>query len=253
VTEQDRAVEPDTAPSPYMSLRQAVRPAIFAYCLLAGDQERAGKLAAECEDLLAFTRDLLRATGQARVLGAGAGHEIARDGRADRQARLLDAYAEAGMLWAKVVGSSMALARTLTDRGDWAEVRGLADVFAAAGEKTAAADLRTMLGESVWETCREPLRGIGSQMPPDEVRKAIEALRTILREIPEEFPGRNAAVSRLLPPLAASIHAIMKQRGVEASYNSRVGHIAAGGVAKYPDLAGMSLDELSAEFEDACG
>jgi hypothetical protein len=251
MTEQEHAVEPDVAASPYMSLRQAVRPAIFAYCLLAGDQERAGKLAAECEDLLLLTRDLLKATGHARVLGAG--HEAAQDGGGDRQARLLDAYAEAGLLWAKVVGSSIALARTLLDRGDWAEVRRLADVFAAAGEKTAAADLRTMLGEAVWETCHEPLRGIRGQMPPDEVRNAIDALRTILREIPEELPTRNAMVNRCLPPLAASIHAIMKQRGIEASYDSRVGHIAAGGVAKYPDLAGMSLDELSAEFEDACG
>jgi hypothetical protein len=55
-------------PSPYLSLRQAVRPAIFAHQLLAGDAERAGKLAAECEELLLLTRDLLKAAGQARIL-----------------------------------------------------------------------------------------------------------------------------------------------------------------------------------------
>ena len=36
--------ESATATSPYLSLRQAVRPAILAHRLLAGDQERAGKL-----------------------------------------------------------------------------------------------------------------------------------------------------------------------------------------------------------------
>jgi hypothetical protein len=56
------------ATSPYLSLRQAVRPAIFAHQLLAGDAERAGELAAECEELLLLTRELLKAAGQARVL-----------------------------------------------------------------------------------------------------------------------------------------------------------------------------------------
>ena len=53
------------ATSPYLSLRQAVRPAIFAHQLLAGDAERAGELAAECEELLLLTRELLKAAGQA--------------------------------------------------------------------------------------------------------------------------------------------------------------------------------------------
>ena len=54
--------------SPYLSLRRAVRPAILAHRLLAGDPERAGKLAAECEDLLLLTRELLKAAGRARLL-----------------------------------------------------------------------------------------------------------------------------------------------------------------------------------------
>ncbi len=57
------------AASPYLALRQAVRPAILAHRLLAGDQERAGKLAAECEDLLFLTGELLKAAGRARILG----------------------------------------------------------------------------------------------------------------------------------------------------------------------------------------
>lgn len=71
MTTQERTVEPVMAPSVYLSLRNAVRPAIYAHFLLAEDQERAGQLAAECEDLLFLTRELLKAVGLAGILGAG--------------------------------------------------------------------------------------------------------------------------------------------------------------------------------------
>ena len=103
--------------SPYLSLRRAVQPAILAHCLLAADQERAGKLAAECEDLLFLTRELLRAAGRTRILAdeprPGSGRGDAGEDSGDRPAQLLDAYADAGLLWAKVVGSSLALAGAL--------------------------------------------------------------------------------------------------------------------------------------------
>lgn len=249
MTEQERLVQPATAASPYLSLRQAVRPAIFAHCLLAGDQERAGKLAAECEELLLRTRELLKAAGQVHVLAAEPGHEVPHEHGGDRQAQLLDAYADAGMLWAKVVGSTVVLAGMLLDRGDWDEVRRLANFFADAGEGNAAAYLRTQLGKAVWELYRGQLHGISNKMPPSEIRRTINVLQAILCEIPEDFPGQNAKVNRLLPPLAASIHAIMKSRDIEVPYDSRVEHIATGGVASYPDIVKMSLDELSAEFE----
>ena len=126
MTEHEQAVEPAMATSPYLSLRQAVRPAILAHYLLAGDQERAGKLAADCEDLLFLTRELLKAAGRVRILAAGpapgtleagerAGHDTPTEAGTDggRPAQLLDAYADAGLLWAKVVGSSLALAGAL--------------------------------------------------------------------------------------------------------------------------------------------
>src|SRR6266576_6132118 len=99
------------AASPYLALRQAVRPAILAHRLLAGDQERAAKLAAECEDLLFLTGELLKAAGRARILAAASGTApmVPNEEGGDRQAQLLDAYADAGLLWAKVVGSSLAL------------------------------------------------------------------------------------------------------------------------------------------------
>ena len=249
MTEQEHTVQPDPALSPYLSLRRAVQPAIFAYRLLAADQARAGKLAAECEDLLLLTRELVKAAGQAHLLAGQAAHEVAHVPGGDRQAQLLDAYADAGLLWAKVAGSCLALAGTLLDRGDWDEVRRLADFLHDAGEAESAAYLRSQLGAAVWEAYGGQLSGISNAMPPEDIRRAINVLRAILREVPEDFPGRNTEVNRLLPPLAASIYAIMQNEGAEISYNSRVEHIATGGVAMYPGIVTMSLDELSAEFE----
>jgi hypothetical protein len=252
----------EPATSPYLSLRQAVRPAIFAHRLLAGDAERAGTLVAECEELLLLTRKLLTAAGQARILGPEPGrepcpgpdeHSADKHGAdvhgAGRHERFLDAYADAGLLWAKVVGSSMVLARALLEAGDWEDVRQLAGFLADAGEGGAAADLRAQLGKAVWEAHYELLRGISNKMPPEEIGKVIKALRAVLREAPEEL---NREVNRLLVPLAASIYAIMRQRDIEIPYSSRVEHIATGGVAKYPDIVTISLDEIAAEFEGLC-
>jgi hypothetical protein len=286
---QERIVEPamgelltPPSPSPYLSLRRAVRPAIFAHFLLAEDRERAGRLAAECEDLLFLTRELLKAAGLAGILGpdpadadpagadpAGAGRLAARpagtgpleadpgperldeDG-GDRQAQLLGAYAEAGLLWAKVVGSTMALARGLLDRRDWDGARRLAGFLADAGEDGAAAELRIQLGKTVWDTYRGPLQDMSSKMAPAAIETAIAALRALLLEVPEDYPDRNRQVNRFLPPLAASVHAIMREQEVDIPYSSRVEHIATGGVARYPDIVELSLDEIAAEFEGIC-
>jgi hypothetical protein len=289
MTTQERTVVadfPTHPPSPYLSLRQAVRPAIFAHFLLAEDHERAGQLAAECEDLLFLTRELLKAAGLAGILGAGppgagppgagpprAGPPGAGPPRAEslgpeppgmtgsagleedgagRQEQLLGAYAEAGLLWAKMVGSTMALARGLLDRGDWDGVRRLAGFLADAGEDGAAAELRIQLGKAVWATHREQLQGIGNAMPAAAVGKAIDTLRAVLAEVPEDFPDRNREINRFLPPLAASVHAIMRAQEVDIPYSSRVEHIASGGVARYPDIVKVSLDEIAAEFDGTC-
>ena len=255
MSEQQGAVEAATGTSPYLTLRQAVRPAILAHWLLAGDQERAGRLAAECEDLLFLTRELLKAAGRARILvpePRTAIPDAPEDDHGDRPARLLDAYADAGLLWAKVVGSTLALAGTLIDRGEWEDVRRLASFLAGAGEESAAADLRIRLGNAVLEAHREQLHGISRQMPLAAIGPAIDALRAVLREVPENFPDRNGEVNRFLAPLASAIHTIMKDQGIDIPYSSRVEHIATGGVAKYPDIVKISLDELAAEFEGIC-
>ncbi len=255
MTEQERAISAAMAASPYLSLRQAVRPAILAHWLLAGDQERAGKLAAECEDLLFLTRELLKAAGRVRILADPAPSAEMPDSPesgGDRRAQLLDAYAEAGLLWAKVVGCSVALAQALIDRGEWDDVRRLAGFLAGAGEESAAADLRIQLGKAVFQTHREQLRVISNTMPPAAISAAINALRAVLRDVPEEFPDRNREVNRFLAALASAIHAIMKDQDIDIPFTSRVEHIATGGVAKYPDIVKMSLDELAAEFEGTC-
>src|SRR5947209_11430484 len=162
---KDSLVAMTDAASPYLALRQAVRPAILAHRLLAGDQERAGKLAAECEDLLYLTRELLKAAGRARILAAVPGPRMLDESGSDRQAQLVEAYADAGLLWAKVVGSSLALAGELIERGDWEDVRALASLLAGAGEESAAAELRTQLGGAVSGTHRERRRASSQNMP----------------------------------------------------------------------------------------
>ena len=257
MTTQERIVEPVMAPSPtppsvspYLSLRQVVRPAIFAHFLLAEDQERAGHLAAECEDLIFLTRELLKAAGLSRLLGAEpAGPASAQEDSGDRQEQLLGAYAEAGLLWAKVVGSTMALAMALLDRGDWDGVRRLASFLADAGEDSTAAELKIQLGKAVWGTYHDQLQGISNAMRPAAIGEAIDALRAVLREVPEDVPDRNREVNRFLAPLAASVHALMREQEMDIPYSSRVEHIAVGGVARYPDIVKLSLDEIAAEFE----
>jgi hypothetical protein len=252
MTTQERTVEPAMAPSVYLSLRNAVRPAIYAHFLLAEDRERAGQLAAECEDLLFLTRELLKAVGLAGVLGAEPGPGRLDEDGGDRQAQLLGAYAEAGLLWAKVVGSTMALARALLDRGDRDAVRRLAGFLAEAGEDGAAMELKVGLGQAVWAAHREPLQDISNTMPPAAIGTAIDALRAVLHEVPEDYPDRNREVNRFLAPLAASVHALMRAQEIAVPYDSRLEHIAAGGVARYPDIVKLSLDEVAAEFEGLC-
>ena len=160
--------------------------------------------------------------------------------------------AAAGLLWAKVVGSTMALARALLDRGDRDAVRRLAGFLAEAGEGGAATDLKIALGKAVWATHREPLQDISNTMRPAAIGTAIDALRAVLLEVPEDYPDRNREVNRFLAPLAASVHAIMRAQEIAIPYGSRLEHIAAGGVAKYPDIVKLSLDEIAAEFEGLC-
>jgi hypothetical protein len=231
--------------TPYLRTRRAVRPAILAQRLLAREQDRAGILAAECTELLALTRQLLIAAGHARLVD----EVLEPADPPDESATLLDVYADAAMAWARVVGSLTALGGTLLDQGEWDEVRRVATALADAGEDNAAADLRAQLGKAIWDQYHDQLRRIHSRMTPPEIAGSLATLRTVLRDVPEEFADRNREVNRLLALVAVAIAALRPTSGAEIPLDSRVEHIASGGVARYPELVAITLNELVTEFE----
>ncbi len=192
---------PATALSPYLSLRQAVRPAIVTYTVLAGEQEQAGALADEAEQLLEATRELLEAVGLVHLLTPRPGAQIRSDDQEDRQARLLAAYADAGMLWARVVGSSIALADGLLGQARWDDVLRLADFLDNADEKLVAESLRARANEAIRVDYHTRMNVIHDKMSKQETMAAIETLRSL----PRGFPERKLEIALRLRPLGTSI------------------------------------------------
>ena len=192
---------PATALSPYLSLRQAVRPAIVTYTILAGEQERAGALAEEAGQLLEATRKLLEAVGLVHLLSPEPGEEVPGDDQTDRQARLLAAYADAGILWAKVVGSSIALADGLLGQGRWDDVLRLADFLDNAGETVVAESLRGRANEAIHGNFYTRLNRIHDKMSREETAAAIDTLRSL----PRGFPERKLEIALRLRPLGTSV------------------------------------------------
>jgi hypothetical protein len=190
-----------TAVSPYLSLRQAVRPAIITYTVLAAEQERAGALVAEAEQLLGATRELLEAVGLVHLLSPRPGEEMAGNDRGDRQARLLAAYADAGIQWAKVVGSSIALADELLTQARWDDVLRLADFLDNAGETVVAESLRTRANEAIRGDFYARINSIHDRMTQEETAAAIDTLRSL----PREFPERKLEIALRLRPLGTSV------------------------------------------------
>jgi hypothetical protein len=195
------AQAPATALSPYLSLRQAVRPAIVTYTILASEQERAGALADEASQLLAATRELLEAVGLVHLLSPDPGAEIPGNDRGGRQARLLAAYADAGVLWAKVVGHSIALADGLLGQARWHDVLRLADFLDNAGETVVAESLRERANDAIRGEYYARISGIHDKMSIQETAAAIDTLRSL----PKEFPERKLEIALRLRPLGASV------------------------------------------------
>ena len=192
---------PATALSPYLSLREAVRPAIVTYTVLAGEQERAGVLADEATQLLEATRKLLEAVGLVHLLSPKPGEEMPGDDQTDRQARLLAAYADAGILWAKVVGSSIALADGLLGQGRGDDVLRLADFLDNAGEAVVADSLRARANEAIHSDFYTRLNRIHDKMSQEETAAAIDTLRSL----PRGFPERKLEIALRLRPLGTSV------------------------------------------------
>lgn len=192
---------PATALSPYLSLRQAVRPAIVTYTVLASEQERAGALADEARQLLEATRELLEAVGLVHLLSPDPGAEIPGNDGGDRQARLLAAYADAGVLWAKVVGHSIALADGLLGQARWHDVLRLADFLDNAGETAVAESLRGQANDAIRGEYYARINCIHDKMSREETAAAIDTLRSL----PKEFPDRKLEIALRLRPLGASV------------------------------------------------
>lgn len=176
MNEQQPAAQPVIAVSPYLSLRQAVRPLIFAHALLAREQERAGQLAEECRRLVHLTRELLEAAALVHLLAPG--RNEADDNPSDSQhSELVAAYSKAGLMWAEVTGSTLALADTLLDNGKWEDVYRLAGFLAAAGEQSAAQDLCSRADAAAKRANEARLAQIIPTMRVPEIAAAIEAMR----------------------------------------------------------------------------
>jgi hypothetical protein len=195
-----------TALSPYLSLRQAVRPAIVTYTVLANEQERAGALANEASQLLESTRDLLEAVGLVHLLSPDPGGQMPGNDRGDRQARLLAAYADAGVLWAKVVGHSIALADGLLGQARWHDVLRLADFLDNAGETVVASSLRDRANDAIRAEYYARISAIHDKMSREETATAIDTLRSL----PKEFPERKLEIALRLRPLGASVKNVTK-------------------------------------------
>lgn len=177
MTEQPLPARAALAVSPSLSLRQVVRPLIFAHSLLASEQPLAGQLAAECERLSRLTTEALEASAQVHLLapdkvGPGAGD----DGQG-RRAELITAYTKAATTWAKLVGTAIALGTVLLDSERVHDARRLADFLEAAGEPTAAKDLRAMAKTVRRKALEHRLTQIHSAMLEAEIISAIDALR----------------------------------------------------------------------------
>jgi hypothetical protein len=190
---------------PHVSLRQAVRPVIVAHRILSDEKLAASPLAEEAKTLLDLTEELLRKLGRVHLLTAGSATlpgEPEQSGMADR---LVEAYAQAGISWAKVISSVTNLADLLMDESEWAAVRLITDLMSEAGETAVAKHIESALGEAERARFRAQLAAIPAHpaMTATEVRAAVTGLSSLpsLRE-------RQSAITARRWDLVESVHAI---------------------------------------------
>lgn len=242
----------DASVSPYLSFRQAVRPAIFAHSLLLREQDRAGDLADTANQILALTRDLMRKAGLGYIATAGPDVSAA-DGGLGRLDSLLDAFADAAMMWAQIVGGCLVLADGLFDQGRFNEVQALAAVLEDSGESGTAHQLLQRLAPATMDMYQKRLGMIHARMKPAEIENAIAALNAALTEIPQSGE-RDVWLNSFLPALAASALLYIKEpQGRVVGENSyyTVKFIATGGRMGSPNIVADSLSVIAAAFRAA--
>ena len=237
MTKQRPAAQPATALSPYLSLRQAVRPAVFAHTQLAREQGKGGALAEECGDLLRSTRELLKAAALVHLLTPETDHGIRVDVGRDRREQMLDAYANAGMLWANIVGNFIALADLLLEQGRSEDVENLSVFLESAGEVEVANNLRKRAVAGYRKQIHNEIAGFHANMTMHEIHVAIQVLRTL----PVDFPGRKLEISLGLVPIANSLCRRFRPEGF-----TTYGYIAENGCAEH--MAEENLSKVTAEF-----
>jgi hypothetical protein len=204
-----------TARSPYLSFREAVRPAIFAHRLLVTEteraeaqardrQERAGRLAEVASQILMLTRELLRKAGLSYIANVSPEAQKRAAHGLGYQGSLHDAFADAAMFWSEIVGSCLALADVLLREGRLDDARGLAAALADAGESATARELHRRLEDAVRHKYKQRLSEIHGNMQPTAIESALETLAEAVSEIPESL-ARDTWLRSYLPALAHSM------------------------------------------------
>jgi hypothetical protein len=204
MSKRQEAEQPDVALSPYLSFRQMLRPAIFAHNVLLREKDRAGDLAGQANQILTATHELLSKAGLGYVAALESGEPGGGDGGLGSRSALLEAFAEAAMLWAKVIASCLALAGQFLEQGEWDRVRTLATVLDDAGERGVAKDLRERLASAPVAMYTKRLSVIRSSMSMPEIENSIEALTDILSVIPQSAK-RDEWLNDFLPAIAKSL------------------------------------------------
>ena len=225
MSKRQESERPDVALSPYLSFRQALRPAIFAHNVLLREKDRAGDLADQANQILTATRELLSKAGLGYIAASDRSAPGGGDGGLGSQSPLLEAFADAAMLWAEIVASCLALAGRFLEQGEWDQVRTLAAVLDGAGEREAAKDLRERLASAPLAMYAKRLSVIHSSMSMPEIKNAIEALTAALLEIPQSGQ-RDEWLNGLLPTIATSLlaYALPDDPNVTTLNSAALGH-----------------------------
>jgi hypothetical protein len=253
MSKRQQAGLPDMALSPYLSLRQTIRPAIFAQALLAREKEQAGALVDEANQILTVSRELLKATGFVHVRAPEPSEVMRSTSHLGAQDALLDSFADAAMLWTKIIGNCMALTENLLAQGRLDEVRTLAATLTDAGEVKVGNDLRERLANAAMARYKKRLAAVHPCMNPQEIEDAIETLASAFSEIPESH-GRNVWLNSFLPALAGSVLKYTSKPTDPYSPNElvyTVEDIEGGGRMSHSNIAENSLADIAALFRAA--
>lgn len=248
MSKQEKDAELDSALSPYLSVRQALRPAIVAHSVLLREKSRAGALADQANQILTATRELLSKVGLDYITVSEPGVMESATIGLGREVSLLDAFSDAAMLWAKVVASCLFLADAFLEQGQWDQVRTLAAVLADAGEREVAKDLRVRLARGPEERCRKRISAIHVNMNPQEIEDAIEAIITALSEIPQSMQ-RDSWLISVTPALAVSAWKYAKKSGQPHSQPvTMVRMLSEGSLPLHPQNVGLYISNIAAAF-----